>query len=104
MEVFVENLDKIVNGFQIKQVVVRHINTNAEVETGIASVDYLEITKFDKIRVLGIPNCKGNKNYELDIVIRRENVCAFENVFSNSAASIPSGHAARGQGHPACIL
>ena len=58
MEVFVENLDKIVNGFQIKQVVVRHINTNAEVETGIASVDYLEITKFDKIRVLGIPNCK----------------------------------------------
>ena len=29
---------------------------------------------------------------------------SFENVFSNSAASIPSGHAARGQGHPACIL
>ena len=56
MEVFIEDLDKVVNSFQVEQVVVGHVNANAEIETGIAPIYNLEIPKFDEICVLGIAN------------------------------------------------
>jgi hypothetical protein len=57
VEVFVENFDKVVDGFQVIQVVIHDVDTNAEVETGVSSVDNLEISEFNKIGVLGIAHC-----------------------------------------------
>ena len=34
MEVFVEDLYKIMNGLQVKQVVIRHIYANAKIKAG----------------------------------------------------------------------
>ena len=56
MEVFVQNLDEIMNRLQIKQVVVANIDANAEIQSGISSVNDLEIPKLDEICVLGIAN------------------------------------------------
>lgn len=40
-------LYKVVNGFQVEQVVVTNINTEAEVEPCIAAVHYLEVAELE---------------------------------------------------------
>ena len=49
MEELIEYLYKVVNGLEVSQVVVVKVNTDAEVETSVATVDNLEITKLYKI-------------------------------------------------------
>jgi len=45
VKIFVENFNKVVNGFEVRKVVVGDVNTDAEVEASVATVDYLEIPK-----------------------------------------------------------
>ena len=47
-------LDKIVNGLQVEEVVVRYVDADAKVETGVAPVDDLVVAKLHKIGVLGV--------------------------------------------------
>ena len=49
MEVFVENFDEVVNRFQIRQVVVGYVDTDTEVETGVATVNDLEVPKLQQV-------------------------------------------------------
>ena len=42
MEVFVKDFYKIMDSFQGKQVVVGHINTNAEIEVGVSPIYDIE--------------------------------------------------------------
>ena len=48
------------NGLEIKQVIVRNVDTYAEVESGVTAVDDLVVAELDKIRVLGISDCNEN--------------------------------------------
>jgi hypothetical protein len=43
----VENFDEIMYGFEIGEIVIVDIDTNAEVEAGITSIDNFEITKLE---------------------------------------------------------
>jgi len=45
VEVFIENFYKVMNSLKICEVVVCYIDTDAEVETSVASVDDFEVTK-----------------------------------------------------------
>lgn len=56
VEIFVEDLDEIVYGLQVAQVVVAHVHADAEIQTGVPSVDYFEISEFHEIRVFGVPD------------------------------------------------
>ena len=60
VEVLVENLDKVMDGLQVKKVVVSYIDAYAEVESGVTAVDDLVVAELDKIRVLGISDCNEN--------------------------------------------
>jgi len=53
-EIFVQNLDKVMNGFKIEEIVVGDIDANAKIETRVASVDDLEVPELDKVCVLRI--------------------------------------------------
>jgi len=48
VEVFVEHFDKVVNGFEVRQVVVGYVDTDTEVEPGVAAVDYFEVSKLHR--------------------------------------------------------
>ncbi len=54
MEILVENFDEVMNGFEVKQVVVRDINTNAKVEASISPINDLKVAEFNKVCVLCI--------------------------------------------------
>ncbi len=54
VEVFVEDLDEVVDGLQVEQVVVRHVYADAKVEAGVPPIDDLVVSELDEIRVLGI--------------------------------------------------
>jgi len=56
VKIFVENFNKVVDGLQVVQVVIVDIHADAEVKTGIATIDNLEVSKFDKVGVLSIPH------------------------------------------------
>lgn len=43
MEVFVQHLHKVVDRFQVTEIVIIHVNANAEVKTSISSVDDLKV-------------------------------------------------------------
>jgi len=45
VEIFVENFNKVMNGFKVREVVVSNVDTDTEVKSGVATVDYLEIPK-----------------------------------------------------------
>lgn len=45
MEIFVEHFDEVMNGFQIGQIIVGDVDTNAEIQAGISAIYYLEITE-----------------------------------------------------------
>ena len=57
VEVFVEDLDKVVNGFEVEEVVVRDVDADAEVEAGVTSIDDFVVPKLNEVCVLGITNC-----------------------------------------------
>jgi len=62
VEVFIENLHEIVNGFEVEQVVVRDVNTDAEVQASVSPVYYFEIPEFYKVGMFGISNCNYGMN------------------------------------------
>ncbi len=47
-------LDEVVNGFQVEQVVVGHVDADAEVESRVASVNDLVVAELHEVRVLGV--------------------------------------------------
>ena len=57
MKVFVEDLNKVVNGLKIIEVIVIHVDTDAEVEPSVAPVDNLKVPELHKVCVFGIPYC-----------------------------------------------
>jgi len=54
-------LNEIVNSFEVEEVVVRHVDADAEVESGVTAIDYFVISELDKVGVLGIANCKNDQ-------------------------------------------
>lgn len=54
VEVLVEDLDEIVDGLQVKKVVVSYVDTYAKVEARVTAVDYLVVAELHKVRVLGV--------------------------------------------------
>ncbi len=54
VEVFVEDLDEVMDGLQVEQVVVGHVYADAKVEAGVPPIDDLVVSELDEIRVLGI--------------------------------------------------
>jgi len=56
VEILVENLNKVVYGLEVVEVVVAHIDANTKVEAGIPSIDNLEVSELDKVCVLLIPH------------------------------------------------
>lgn len=58
VEVFVEDLHKVMNSLQIDEVVVCNVHTYAEVEARISSVDYFEVSE--------LQGRKRNLSQELD--------------------------------------
>ena len=56
MEVLVENLNEVVDSFKVEEIIIANINTDAEVEASIASVDNLEVAELNKVGVFGISN------------------------------------------------
>ena len=84
MEVFVKDLNKVVNGFQVAQVVVVDIDADAEVQTCVPAVHDLEVAELqwkddrrdekvpltyeywkylNKVRVFCIPNGNNCVNF-----------------------------------------
>jgi hypothetical protein len=47
-------LNEIVNSFEVEEVVVRHVDADTEVESGVTAIDYFVIPELDKVGVLGI--------------------------------------------------
>lgn len=45
MEILVENFNKIVNSFEITQIVIIHVDTDAEVETSVAAINDFKVAK-----------------------------------------------------------
>ena len=45
VEVFIQHLNKIVNGFKVTQVIIINVHTNAKIETSVSSVYDFEITE-----------------------------------------------------------
>ena len=43
VKVFVQHFDKIVNRFQVHQIIIFYVDTQTEEQTGISSIDYLNI-------------------------------------------------------------
>ena len=50
------HLYEIVDGFQVEEVVVRHVDAYAEVESGVPSVDDFEVAELDEVCVFGVPD------------------------------------------------
>lgn len=48
MEVFIQNLHKIVNSLQITQVVIVNVNTDAEVESSIAAINDFKVAELEE--------------------------------------------------------
>jgi hypothetical protein len=44
----VENLDKVMNGFEISEIVIVDIDADAEVKTSVPAINDLEITKLER--------------------------------------------------------
>jgi len=56
LEVFVQHLDKVVDGFEVEEVVVGHVDADAKVEAGVTPVNDLEVAKLHKVGMLRIAN------------------------------------------------
>ena len=53
----VENLNKVMNGLKIIEVIVIDVDTDAEVEPSVAPVDNLEVPELHKVCMFGISYC-----------------------------------------------
>ena len=62
MKILIKNFHKVVNGLKVVEVVITDIDADAEVETSIASVDNLEVSKLYKVCVLCISHSHNWKN------------------------------------------
>ncbi len=51
MEIFIQYFNKVVNSFQVAQIIVIDINTNAKVEACIPPVNDLEISELITIQI-----------------------------------------------------
>lgn len=51
------------NSFQIVKVIVGDVNTNAEVQPGVATIYDFEVAELDEIRVLGISHGHTRMNF-----------------------------------------
>ena len=71
MEELIEYLYKVVNGLEVSQVVVVKVNTDAEVETSVATVDNLEVTKLYKLEFV----CEECVCVHVRIYMCQRNVC-----------------------------
>ena len=67
MEVLVENLNEVVDSFKVEEIIIANINTDAEVEASIASVDNLEVAELNKVGVFGISNRHNYKTKNINI-------------------------------------
>jgi len=54
------HLHEVVNGLEVEEVVVWDVDTDAEVEAGVAPIDDLVVPKLDKVCVFRISNCQNN--------------------------------------------
>lgn len=52
VEILVQNLHEVVNGFEITQVVIIHVDTDAEVETSIATINNFEVAELKNSRLV----------------------------------------------------
>jgi len=50
VEIFIENFDKVVNGFKVGEVIVSDVDADTEVQSGVTTVDDLEVTELHKQR------------------------------------------------------
>ena len=55
MEVFIENLYKVVDGLQIDEVIVADVHADTEVETRVPPVHDLEVTKLKQMTKTTFP-------------------------------------------------
>ena len=67
MKEFVEYFDKVVDCFEIGQVVVIEVNTDTEIEASIATIHYLEVTELYDICVWGGGGYRGTIKKKLDV-------------------------------------
>ena len=56
------HLYKVVYCLQVEQIIIRCVNTDAEVEPRVSPVDDLEVPEFHKVRMLGISDCHYGVN------------------------------------------
>ena len=54
VEILVENFDEVVDGLEIHEVVVAHVDADAKVESSVSSINDLEIPKLDEVGVFGV--------------------------------------------------
>lgn len=45
MEVLVQHFDEVMNGFQITEIVIVDIDTNAEIESSVTTINDLKVPK-----------------------------------------------------------
>ena len=57
VKVLVEDLNKVVNGLEIIEVIVIHVDTDAEVQSSVAPVDNLKVPELHKVCMFGISYC-----------------------------------------------
>ena len=57
VKVLVEDLNKVVNGLKIIEVIVIHVDTDAEVQPSVAPVDNLKVPELHKVCMFGISYC-----------------------------------------------
>jgi hypothetical protein len=50
----ISNLDEVVNGLQVEEVVVGHVDADAEVEAGVAAIDDFVVPELDEVGVLRV--------------------------------------------------
>ena len=57
VKVLVEDLNKVVNSLEIIEVIVIHVDTDAEVQPCVAPVDNLKVSELHKVCMFGISYC-----------------------------------------------
>lgn len=56
VEVLVQYFDKVMNSLQVAEIIVINVYADTEVQSGVPSVDYLEISKLKEINNVGLLN------------------------------------------------
>jgi len=72
MKIFIQNFYEVMNGLKIKEGIIVDIDTDAEVKSGIATINNLEVSELHKVCVFGIPH-----SHNFRITIRSVTVTKF---------------------------